>query len=127
MSTTPQFEIPTDMRKITEQSMEQVKTAINGYLQFFQRGIPSNVSNVTGSSELSNKVFGYAERNVASAFEFAQKLVQVRDVQSLAKLQMGFVQAQMQAMTEQVKDLSETATKAVIDSAKTPTKGGPSS
>ena len=124
MSTTPQFEIPTDMRKVTSQSMEQARTAINGYLQFFQRGIPSNVM---GSSELSNKVFGYAERNVASAFEFAQRLVQVRDVQSLAKLQMGFVQAQMQAMTEQAKDLSETATKAVTDSARTLTKGGPSS
>ena len=124
MSTTPQFEIPTDMRKMTEQSMEQVKTAINGYLQFFQRGIPSNVM---GSSELSNKVFGYAERNVASAFEFAQRLVQVRDIQALAKLQMEFIQAQMQALTEQAKDLSETTTKAVIDSAKTPTKGGLSS
>ena len=124
MSTTPQFEIPTDMRKMTEQSLEQVKTAINGYLQFFQRGIPSNV---TGSSELSNKVFGYAERNVASAFEFAQRLVQVRDIQALAKLQMEFIQAQMQALTEQAKDLSETATKAVMDSAKIPTKGGLSS
>ena len=124
MSTTPQFEIPTDMRKMTEQSMEQVRTAINGYLQFFQRGIPSNVM---GSSELSNKVFGYAERNVASAFEFAQRLVQVRDIQALAKLQIEFTQAQMQALTEQAKDLSETTTKAVIDSAKTPTKGGLSS
>ena len=124
MSKTPQFEIPTDMRKMTEQSMEQVKTAINGYLQFFQRGIPNNVM---GSSELSNKVFGYAERNVASAFEFAQRLVQVRDIQALAKLQMEFIQAQMQALTEQAKDLSETTTKAVIDSAKTPTKGGLSS
>ena len=68
-----------------------------------------------------------AERNVASAFEFAQRLVQVRDIQGLATLQMEFIQAQMQAMTEQAKDLSETATKAVMDSAKTPTKGGPSS
>jgi phasin family protein len=124
MSKTPQFEIPTDMRKVTEQSMEQVKTAINGYLQFFRRGIPSNVM---GSSELSNKILGYAERNVASAFEFAQKLVQVKDVQDLAKLQMEFIQAQMQAMTEQAKDLSETTTKAVMDSAKIPTKGGISS
>jgi hypothetical protein len=90
MSTTPQFEIPTDMRKMTEQSMEQVRAAINGYLQFFQRGVPSNVM---GSSELSNKVFGYAERNVASAFEFAQRLVQVRDFQSLTTLQMEFIQA----------------------------------
>jgi hypothetical protein len=49
MSTTPQFEIPTDMRKMTERSMEQVRTAINGYLQFFQRAVPSNVM---GGSEL---------------------------------------------------------------------------
>ena len=40
MSTTPQFEFPTDMRKMTEQSMEQVRTAIHGYLQFFQRAVP---------------------------------------------------------------------------------------
>jgi hypothetical protein len=93
MSTTPQFEIPTDLRKMTEQSMEQVRTAINRYLQFFQRAVPGNVM---GGNELSNKVLNYAERNVASAFEFAQKLVQVKDVQDLAKLQMEFIQAQMQ-------------------------------
>ena len=51
----------------------------------------------------------------------------MRDLQSLAKLQTDFIQAQMQAMTEQAKDLSETATKAVMDSLKTPTKGGLSS
>jgi hypothetical protein len=45
---------------------------------------------------------------VASAFEFAGRLAQVRDVQELAKLQMDFIQAQMQAMTEQAKNLSET-------------------
>ena len=124
MSTTPQFEFPTDMRKMTEQSMEQVRTAIHGYLQFFQRAVPGDVM---GGSELSNKILGYAERNVASAFEFAQKLAQVRDVQALVKLQMEFMQAQTQALTEQAKDLSETATKAVMDSLKTPTKGGLSS
>ena len=121
MSTTPQFKTPTDLRKKTEQSIEQVRNGINGYLEkFFQRGIPSNVM---GTSETSNKVFGYAKRNVASAFEFAQRLVQVRDVQALAKLQMEFIQAQMQAMTEQAKELSETATKAVMDSAKAPPEG----
>jgi phasin family protein len=124
MSTTPQFEIPTDMRKMTEQSLQQVRTAINGYLQFFQRAVPGNVM---GGSELSNKILGYAERNIASAFEFAQKLVQVRDIQDLPRLQTEFVQTQMQAMTEQAKDLSETATKAVTDSAKITTKGGLSS
>ena len=121
-SPTPPFEIPTDMRKVTSQ--KQARTAINGYLHFLQGHIPGNIM---GGSELSNKILGYAERNVGSAFEFTQGLVQVRDVQSLAKLQMEFIQAQMQALTEQAKDLSETATKAVIESAKTETKGGLSS
>ena len=124
MSTTPQFEIPTDMRKITENSLEQVRTAIDGYLRFFQRAVPGDVA---GGSELSSKILGYAERNVASAFEFAQRLVQVRDVQNLTKLQTDFIQVQMQAMTEQAKDLSETATKSMMRSVTTPTTGDPSS
>jgi len=120
MSATPQFEIPTDVRKLAEQSLEQVKTAIHGYLQFIQRAVPGNVM---GGSELTNKILGYAERNVASAFEFAQKLVQVRDMQALTNLQQEFIKAQMQAMTEQANDLSEIAMNAV----KQTPKGGLSS
>ena len=122
MSTTPEFEIPTDMRKITEQELEQVRTAINGYLQFLRSTVPGDV--VMGGSELTNKILGNAERNVASVSEFTQRLVQVRDIQGLTKLQAEFTQAQMQATTEQAKNLSESAAKAVMESAKTPTKGG---
>jgi phasin family protein len=121
MSTTPQFEIPGDMRKMTEQTLEQVRAAIHRYLQFFPRAVPGNVM---GGSELSDKILGYAERNVESAFEFAQRLMQVRDVQELTKLQADFVQAQMQAMTEQAKVLGETVTKALTEMATTPKKGG---
>ena len=123
MSTTPQFEIPTDMRKMTEQSLEQVRTAINGYLQFLQRAVPGDLM---GGSEFSNKILEYAERYVASAFEFAQRLVQVKDPQEVMRLQMEFIQAQMQAMTEQAKDLSEAASKLMMGSLKAPTKGGSS-
>ena len=44
-------QLPTDVRKMTEQSTEQVRTAINSYLQFFQRAVPGNVM---GGNELSN-------------------------------------------------------------------------
>ncbi|MGB8529381.1 MAG: phasin family protein [Rhodoplanes sp.] len=122
--TTPQFEIPADMRKMTEQSVEQVKTAISAYLDFCKRSIPENV---LGGSALSNKILGYAEVNLAKAFEFVGRLAQVRDPQELGKLQMEFVQGQMQSMTEQAKELGEAATKAMLDSAKPATKGGLSS
>ena len=117
-------QVPNDVRKMTEQGMEQVRTAIDSHLQFLKRAVPGNVM---GGNELSDKVLNYAKRNVASAFEFTQRLVRVRDIHDLVKLQTEFIQSQMQAMTEQVKDLSETAIKAMTDSAKTPTKGGPSS
>jgi phasin family protein len=120
----PQFEIPADMRKMTEQSMEQVKTAISAYLDFCKRSVPANV---LGGSALSNKIFGYAEGNLAKAFEFVERLAQVRDPQEFTKLQMDFVQDQMQGMTEQAKELGEAATKAMLDSAKPTTKGGLSS
>ena len=127
MSTTPPFEIPTDMRKMTEQSLEQVRTAINGYLQFLQRGVPNNLMGGIGGSELTNKVLIYAEDNVASAFEFARRLLQVKDPQDLFMLQTEFIRTQMQAMAEQAKGLSETATKSMMESVKIPPKGGLSS
>ena len=108
-------QVPTDVRKMTEQSMEQVRTAIDSYLQFFQRAVPGNVM---GGNELSNKILNYAERNVQRAFLFAVKLVQVKGVEDLVKLQTEFIQSQMQAMTEEVRDLSETATKALMDALK---------
>ena len=122
-SGTSKFEMPTDMRKMTKQSMEQVKTAINAYLQFFKQSVPENA---IGGSALSDKILRYAERNVASAFEFAQRLAQVNNVQDIFMLQTEFMRAQMQAMAEQTKDLGETTTKALTDSMKTP-KGGLSS
>lgn len=112
MSETPLPEVPVDLRTMAEQSLEQIKHSIDGYLEFLQRAV---LANVLGSSELGNRVFDYAQRNVTTAFEFAQKLVQVKDVQELAVVQTEFVQAQIQAMTEQSKGLSDAASKSFMN------------
>jgi phasin family protein len=122
MSKTLQLEIPVDIRKMAEQSLEHIKKAIDDYLQFTLRAVPGNVA---GSSELINKIIGYAERNIANAFEFAQKLVQARDIQSLIAAQTEFVQAQMQAITDQSKDIREAASQSLVDSTKATDKGQP--
>jgi len=105
MSNSLQLEIPTDIRSMAERNLEQVKKAIDDYLQFTLRAVPGDV---IGGSELIKKMIGYAERNVANAFEFAQRLVQVRDIQGLISLQMEFLQAQIQAITDQYKDIGKT-------------------
>jgi phasin family protein len=66
-------------------------------------------------------------QNVASAFAFERRLLQVKDPQDLFMLQTEFIRTQMQAMAEQAKGLSETATKSMMESVKIPPKGGLSS
>ncbi|NVO13788.1 MAG: phasin family protein [Rhodoplanes sp.] len=116
MSATTPFEIPVDMRKMTEQSLEQARTAINNYLQVLHGGSPGMTA--IGETELTDKMLRYAERNVASAFDFAKNLLGAKDVQDVVKIQTEFFQLQMQATAEQVGSLSESAMKAVASASK---------
>ena len=69
-----------------------------------------------GALDISKKAMSFAERNILSAFEFAQKIVQATDIQEMVRLQSLFVQSQIQALTEQAKDLGETVSKSAMDS-----------
>jgi phasin len=125
--TTPSFEIPNEMRAVAERSVEQAKLAFNNYMQAAQEAVSTFEERVKagqfGAQGISKKAMTFAERNVLSAFEFAQKIVQAKDIQELVRMQTEFVQSQMQVLSEQVKDLGETATKTAMESVKTPNKG----
>ena len=55
----------------------------------------------------------YIEKNMAAANEFIQKLSEAKDVQSFWRIQTDFMQTQWKMLSEQIKDLSETATRSV--------------
>jgi DNA-binding protein HU-beta len=76
---------------------------------------------VPGLSELSDKLLRYAERAFARTIEFAQALTEVKDIYDLTKLQTDFIEAQISAVTELVRDLGDIATKPVMRSLPTPT------
>ena len=130
-SPTPQVEIPNEMRAVAERSVEQVKAAFNNYMQASEEAVSNfeeRVHSSQGSAlDITKKPMGLAERNVLSAFEFAEKFVQAKDIQELVRMQTEFVQSQMQVLSEQVKDLGETVSKAGTDSKKTSKTGGLSS
>ena len=52
--------------------------------------------------------------------DLAQKLTQTKDLQDLVRIQTEFLQTQMKSLTEQAKELSETATKAAAGAFKGP-------
>ena len=116
------FDVPTQMRQFAEQSVEQAKKAMDGFLSAAHKTAVTLESQAntaqSGAKDIGQKVMGFAEQNIANSFEFAQKLVRAKDVQEVLALQQEFLKSQMQAMQEQVKDLGATAGKAAMDSAK---------
>ena len=119
-SPTPQFEIPNEMRASAERNVEQAKLVFNNFMQAAQEAVSNLEKRVEasqgGALDISKKAMSFAERNILSAFEFAEKIVQTKDIQEMVRMQSLFVQSQMQALTEQVKDLGETVSKSAIES-----------
>jgi phasin len=116
------FDVPTQMRQFAEQSVEQAKKAMDGFLSAAHKTattLESQASTAQSSAkDVGQKVMGFAEQNIANSFEFAQKLLRAKDVQEVMALQQEFLKSQMQAMQAQAKDLGSAATKAAMDSAK---------
>ena len=116
------FDVPTQMRQFAEQSVEQAKKAVDGFLTAAHKTattLETQASTAQSSAkDVSQKVMGFAEQNINNSFEFAQKLVRAKDIQEVMALQQEFLKAQMQAMQAQAKDLGTAATKAAMDDAK---------
>ena len=116
------FEIPKEMRAVAEQKVEQAKLGFNNYLQAAQEAVSTFdqwvKASQLGAQGLCNKAMNFAQRNVLSAFEFAEKIVQAKDIQELIQTQTEFVRSQMQVLSEQVKELGEATTKTAMDSLK---------
>jgi len=107
------FDVPTQMRQFAEQSVEQAKKAVDGFLTAAQKTASTLETQANtaqaGAKDVREKVMGFAEENINNSFDFAQKLVRAKDIQEVMALQQEFLQQQMQAMQSQAKDLSASA------------------
>jgi len=98
-----------------EQTIELARKAMENYLDFFQR---SMFASPWAQTDLNKKIQSYAGKNLATTFEFAQKLTKAKDLQELVQIQTEFMQTQMKALSEQAKDIGETATNAATSAIK---------
>ena len=89
-STRPAFEVPAEMRAMAEKGLEQAKQAFESLLSATQNAALSAGTQLTtmqtGARETGELAMRFAERNVTSAFEFAEKLVRAKDPQEVVKL-----------------------------------------
>jgi phasin len=121
---TGNFEVPREMRTFAEQSVEQARKAFDSFMTAAQKAASSIEGQAsaaqTGAKDMRQKAMTFAEKNVATSFDFAQKLVHARDIEEVTRLQAEFVQRQMQVLTEQAQELGQTATRAAMDAARPP-------
>jgi len=123
MATNPaeQFQIPPEMRAMAEKSVEQAKQAVEGFISAAHRTVSAIEGQAEtarkGAKDVTEKAMTFAERNIASAFEFAQELMRARDIQDVMRLQGDYIKRQMQVLTEQARELGESTSKAAKDAA----------
>ena len=110
------FEIPPEMRNMAEQSVVQARQAFDSFMNAAQQAAAKleqqTAAAQAGAKGASEKMMGYAERNVAAAFDFAQRLARAKDLQEMAQIQQEFLKSQMQTLSEQAKELGQGAAQA---------------
>ncbi len=109
------FEMPPQMREFAEKSVEQAKQAFDSFVAAAQHAVKTAENQAattqSGVKEVGTLAMRYAERNIASSFEFAQKLLRAKDPKEVMALHGEYVSGQIATLTEQAKELGKQATK----------------
>jgi len=109
------FEIPSDMRALAEKSVEQAKQAFDIFISAAQHAVSSAESQAktaqAGAKEVGELAMSFAERNIASSFEFAQKLLQAKEPKDVLALHTDYVNTQIASLSDQAKEVSRRAVK----------------
>jgi phasin len=105
----PNFEIPADMRRFAETSVAQAKQAFDGFMAAAQQAVErmetQTAAAQAGATDASRKAMAFAGQNMAASFAFAQRLAQARDVEEVMRLQADYLRTQMQAFSDQAREL----------------------
>ena len=121
MAASDRFEVPPELRTFAEKSVEQARQAFDGFISAVHHAMGAFEGQAEsarkGARDVTEKAMTFAERNMASAFEFAHELVRARDLQEVLRLQGDYIRRQMEALTEQARELGESTSKVAKDAA----------
>ena len=116
------FEIPEEMRSMAEASFDQARKAFEKFVSTAQAtagSIEEKGATVrAGAKDISAKAISYAERNVQASLDYAQSLLQAKDLTEIMRLHSEYVQAQMRSLAEQASEMGQIVSRAAIDATK---------
>jgi phasin len=116
------FEIPKEMRAMTEASFDQARKAFESFLGTAQQTADSlegkGETVRAGAKDISARAVAFAEKNVAASLDFAQQLLHAKDLTEVLRLHSEYVQGQMKALAEQASEMGQLVSRAAMDAAK---------
>jgi phasin len=113
------FEIPKELRSAAETGFDQARKAFETFLSTAQQ----TASSLQGHGEavqasardVSVKAISFAEKNVASSLDYAERLLKAKDLTEVMTLHTAYVQAQMRTLAEQAAEIGQAVTRAAMD------------
>ena len=116
------FEIPKEMRSMAEASFDQARKAFEKFLSSAQQTTGSmeerGATVRAGAKDISATAMSYAEKNVQASLDYAQSLLQAKDLTEIMRLHSEYVQAQMRSLAEQASEMGQIVGRAAMDAAK---------
>src|SRR5262245_51221853 len=105
-----------EMSTLVEHGVEQARKAFEELLNASHRAVQSFEGQTTAAQaaarDLQQQAMGFAARNMAASFGFAQNLVWAQSAEEVARLHADFVSAQMTVLAGQAREWGKRASTA---------------
>jgi phasin len=116
------FEIPKEMRSMAEASFDQARKNFENFLASAQHAASAlegkGATVRAGAKDISGRALAFAEKNVAASLDYAQQLLNAKDLAEVMRLHSEYVQAQMRSLAEQASEMGQLVSQAAMDAVK---------
>ena len=105
------FEIPQQLRELTEKNIEQARAAYGQFMDamtqamgMWSKAMPGNAM-TTGFEAVQKKAVKFAKQNAEAGFQLANEIATAKEIQDVLALQSRYAQTQMQNYVLQAQEL----------------------
>ncbi len=98
-----------NVRAMLTETLGRLRKASDEYFGLLEKGLSSSPLPI---ADQAKQFCSFMQRNVTATFDLGDKLTQAKDMQDAVKMQSEFFQDQMRSLTDQAKNIGESAMKA---------------
>ena len=99
-----------NVRTMLNETLGRLRKGSDEYFALLEKGLTSSPLPI---ADKAKQFCDFMQRNVTATFDLGDKLTRAKDMQDALKMQSEFFQDQMRALTDQARNMGETAMKAM--------------